>query len=216
MTGISHSFADLNLKEFTEKLASNDAVPGGGGASALVGSLGICLGSMVASLTVGRKKYADVWDEMEEVIQKADALRRRLLELIDLDAKMFEPLSRAYSLPHSTPEEIKERELVMKSALRDACTVPLEIMETMCRCIEIVDLVSKKGTVMAVSDAGDAASFCRASLQGAALNVYINTKLMKDRELAHTYNRRVDEMLQVYVPMADEIYIRVLEQLRKC
>ncbi len=214
MSKTVESYADLNLKEFTQKLASNDATPGGGGASALAGALGICLGSMVANLTVGRKKYADVWDEMEEVIREADSLRKDLLELIDRDAQMFEPLSKAYSLPRTTQQEIEEREKVMKSALKDACMVPLEIMEKMCRCIEIVDLVSKKGTVMAVSDAGDAAAFCRSSLQGAALNVFINTKLMKDRELADAYNRRADNMLDTYVPMADEIYTRVLKQLR--
>ncbi len=214
MTETAKSYADLNLKEFTQKLASDDATPGGGGASALAGSLGICLGSMVANLTVGRKKYADVWNEMEEVIKEADSLRLDLLQLIDRDAEMFEPLSKAYSLPRSTEQEIEEREKVMKEALKDACLVPLQIMEKMCRCIEIVDLVSRKGTVMAVSDAGDAAAFCRSSLQGAALNVFINTKLMKDREMAKEYNRRADEMLGEYVPKADEIYHRVLTQLR--
>ncbi len=214
MTETAKSYADLNLKEFTQKLASDDATPGGGGASALAGSLGICLGSMVANLTVGRKKYADVWDEMEEVINEADLLRKELLCLIDRDAEMFAPLSKAYSLPRSTEQEIEEREKVMKEALKNACLVPLQIMEKMCRCIEIVDLVSKKGTVMAVSDAGDAAAFCRSSLQGAALNVFINTKLMKDREMAEEYNRRADEMLGEYVPRADEIYHRVLTQLR--
>lgn len=208
------NYADMNLKEFTERLASEDSTPGGGGASALAGALGISLGSMVAHLTVGRKKYADVWDEMERVIEEANVLREQLLELIDKDARMFEPLSKAYSLPRKTPEEIAAREAVMKEALRDACMVPLEIMEKMCRCLELVDLVSRKGSALAISDAGDAAAFCRSSLQGAALNVFINTKLMKDREMAQEYDRRADSMLDAYVPMADEIYARVLKQLR--
>ncbi len=208
------NYSELNVTEFTKKLQSGDPTPGGGGASALVGALGISLGSMVAHLTAGRKKYADVQEEMEAVIRESDELRAQLLNLIDLDAKMCEPLSKAYSLPRTTQEEIDKREAVMREALKDACTVPLKIMEKMCRCLEIVDLVSRKGSALAISDAGDAAAFCRSSLQGASLNVFINTKLMKDREMAKEYNLRADSMLEKYVPLADSIYNRVSEQLR--
>ena len=207
------SFSDMTLSEFTSLLASGDAVPGGGGASALVGCLGACLGSMVAHLTIGKKKYADAQEDMEELIRKTRTLREELLVLIDRDAQMFAPLSKTYSMPKSTPEEIAERDEAMKEALKDACQVPLQIMEKMCAALELIRTAAEKGSSLAVSDAGDAAVFCKAALQGAALNVFINTKLMKDRSAAGDYNDHANRMLRAYVPLADRIYSQVLGQL---
>ncbi len=209
------NYTDCSLKEFIERLGSGDPTPGGGGASAMAGALGIALGSMVAHLTVGRKKYADVWDEMQSVIDEAKVLQAELLELINKDAEMFEPLSKAYSLPKTTPEEIETREAVMKTVLIDACLVPLEIMRKCCRCLELIETVSVKGSVAAISDAGDAAAFCKASLQGAALNVFINTKLMKDREKAAEFDSMADTMLETYLQKADHIYDTVCAKLRQ-
>ena len=205
----------MTLAEFTNRLASGDAVPGGGGASALAGCLGTCLGSMVAHLTVGKKKYADVQEDMEELIRKTLTLREELLVLIDRDAEMFAPLSKTYSMPRSTPEEIVERDEAMKKALKDACHVPLQIMEKVCAALDLIQFAAEKGSTLAVSDAGDAAVFCKAALQGASLNVFINTKLMKDRTAAEDYNDRANRMLQKYVPLADQIYNQVLGRLVK-
>jgi formiminotetrahydrofolate cyclodeaminase len=207
-------YSELTLKEFSQRLGSGDPTPGGGGASALAGCLGAALGNMVAHLTVGRKKYAAVQEEMEAVIREETSLQEELLDLISQDAVMFEPLSKAYSMPRATQEEIEARDAVMKKALEDACQVPLRIMEKMCRTLELARDVSLKGSTAAVSDAGDAALLCRSALQGAALNVYINTKLMKDRAMAAEYNRKADQMLQQYVPVADQIYEQVLAGLR--
>lgn len=208
------AYSTLSLKEFTDRLGSGDPVPGGGGASALAGCLGAALGNMVAHLTVGRKRYASVQDEMEDVIRQEEALQKELLELISEDARLFAPLSKAYSMPRSTEEEKREREAVMKDALKDACQVPLRIMELMCRAVELAGTVARKGSAAAVSDAGDAAALCRGALQSAALNVFINTKYMKDRDLAGRYNAHAEEMLQEYVPAADRIYSQVLDQLK--
>jgi formiminotetrahydrofolate cyclodeaminase len=208
-------YSNLTLKEFADRLGSGDPTPGGGGASALAGCLGAALGNMVAHLTVGRKKYAAVQEEMEALIREAESLQDELLDLIGEDAALFEPLSRAYSMPRTTQEEKDAREIVMKEALKDACQVPIRIMEKMCRALELAKQAAFHGSSAAVSDAGDAAVFCKAALQGAALNVFINTKLMKDRTVAEEYNRKADGMLAKYVPLADEIYSHVLEQLRK-
>ncbi len=207
------SYGEWELEKFTNKLGSGEAVPGGGGASALAGALGASLAGMVASLTVGKKKYASVQDEMESVILEASNLSDALLGLIDLDAKMFEPLSKAYSLPKGTDEEILKRESIMAEALKNACSAPLMIMEKVCRALDLVEIVFLKGSRLAVSDAGDAAVLCKASMQAAALNVYINTKLMKDRTLAMEYNRKADEMMQEYCPKADGIYEAVRKSL---
>ena len=117
-------------------------------------------------------------------------------------------------MPKATPEERKARDAVMEEALKDACEVPLRIMEITCRSLELAQTAAEKGSALAVSDAGDAAALCRAALQGAALNVFINTKLMKNRILAEEYNSSTDEMLEEYVPLADRILEKVMKDLR--
>lgn len=201
---------EMNLDNFLEQLASNAPVPGGGGASALVGALGTALGNMVGSLTVGKKKYADVEEEIIALNEKADALRRELLELVEKDAEVFEPLSKAYGIPKDDPV----RDETMAKVLKEAAEVPLAIMRKCCEALELIAVYGEKGSRLAVSDAGCGASMCRAALESAALNVYINTKSMKDRELAEKLNREVSEMLEKYGQMAAEIYETVAKGLK--
>ena len=207
-------YSTIPVNEFVEKLGSGSPTPGGGGASALVGALGIALGNMVAHLTIGRKKYASVELDMLELKAHASNLQAQLLTLIERDAEVFEPLARAYSLPKQTEEEKKEKDRVMEKALNQACRIPMEIMETVCESLALVKEAAQKGTAAAVSDAGDAAVFCKAALQGASLNVFINTRSMKDRNTAEEYNRRADELLEKYCPVADEIFESVKNRLR--
>ena len=196
---------EMNLNHFLEQLASGAPVPGGGGASALVGALGTALGNMVGSLTVGKKKYADVEDEIIALNEKADVLRKELLELVEKDAEVFEPLSRAYGIPKDDPL----RDETMAKVLKDAAEVPLAIMRKCCEALELIAVYGEKGSRLAVSDAGCGAAICRAALESAALNVYINTKSMKDRELAEKMNEEVGAMLEKYDTMASEIYAAV-------
>ena len=207
-------FAEHTCTEFVEKLSSKAPVPGGGGASALVAAVGTALGNMVGSLTVGKKKYADVEEEMYALKEKAEGLEKEFLQLIDRDAEVFEPLSRAYGLPRETEEQKAEKAKVMEAALREACTVPLEIMEKCCEALELVKEFAAKGSVLAVSDAGVAAVCLKAALQGASLNVFINTKAMKDRPYAEELDRKADSMLNKYQTEADSIFEDVQKRLR--
>ena len=198
-------FSTVPCNEFVEVLASKAPVPGGGGASALVGAIGTALGNMVGSLTVGKKKYADVEEEMYELKGKADALQKELLHLIERDAEVFEPLSKAYGMPRNTEEEKAEKARVMEIVLKDACSVPMEIIERCCEAIDLIEVFAEKGSTLAISDAGVGATFCKAALEGASLNVFINTKSMKNREYADELNKKADEMLSVYTKKAEEI-----------
>lgn len=207
-------FSEISVKEFAEVLASKEPVPGGGGASALVGAVGTALGNMVGSLTVGKKKYADVESEMWELKAKADQLQKDFLELIERDAQVFLPLAKAYSLPKETVEERAYKEKVMEEALHHACMVPLEIMEKCCASLDLIRVFAEKGSRLALSDAGVAAAFCKAALQGASLNVYINTKSMKDRVCAEDWNQKCDAMIEKYGKMADEIFGQVAGELK--
>ena len=187
-------FSTSTCTEFVEVLASKAPVPGGGGASALVGAVGTALGNMVGSLTVGKQK---------------DFLR-----LIERDAEVFEPLSKAYGMPKETEEEKAEKARVMAIVLKDACSVPMEIMEKCCEALDLIKEFAAKGSKLAISDAGVAATFCKAALKGASLNVYINTKSMADREYAEELNAKADAMLEKYCKLADETFDSVLGRLK--
>ena len=202
-------FTKGTCEEFVEVLASKAPVPGGGGASALVGAIGTALGNMVGSLTLGKKKYADVQDDIIALKAKADALQAELLGLVQKDAEMFEPLSKAYGLPKETVEEKAEKARVMEAALKDACIVPVEIMEKICEAIELHQEFAAKGTAIAISDVGVGVACCRAALLGASLNVFINTKSMTDRTYAEAINQKCEAMIDKYVALADQIFADV-------
>lgn len=207
-------FTKESCGTFVEMLAGKDPVPGGGGASALVGALGTALGNMVGSLTVGKKKYADVEEDIRRLKTEADALQQELLELVDKDAEVFEPLARAYGMPKETEDQQTEKDRVMEDALKLACSVPLEIMKKSGRAIELQQEFAEKGSTLALSDAGVGAIFCKAALQGASLNVFINTGLMKDRDYADQTNREAEEMLEHYVKLADQVHQLVVSRIR--
>lgn len=204
------SFADLTCTEFAEKLASKEAVPGGGGAAAMVGALGAALASMVGNLTVGKKKYAAVQADMEDILEKSAALQKELLVLIDRDAEGFGPLAAAYSIPKDDPN----RTCVMEDALRLACMTPLEIMRTCRRVLELLKELSQKGSALAISDVGCGAVCCKAAVQSAALSVFINTGSMTDRGYAGDIEEETKELIDGCCRMADDIYACVMEKLR--
>ena len=207
-------FTEHSCKDFIDVLASSAPIPGGGGASALVGAIGVALGNMVGSLTVGKKCYVDVEEDIIRCKKEADEITKRLLELVAKDAEVFEPLSKAYSLPKSTPEELAKKEEVMAVVLKDACEVPLEIMKTCARGLDLMKEFAEKGSRIALSDAGVGATLLKSALQGASLNIYINTKSMKDRVLAQQLNDETDSLRKTYEKKADEIFENVCKEIR--
>lgn len=200
---------EKNVDRFLETLASSAPTPGGGGAAALCGALGIALGNMVGNLTLGKKKYADVQEDITALNSRAEALRADFAALIDADAEAFAPLSRAYSIPKDAPG----RDEIMESALLRAAEPPLEIMRKCAEALDVIADYAAKGSALAVSDAGCAAALCGAALQAAALNVRINTKSMKNRSAAEEIDAETDELLQKYSTIAQEIYKRVYGRL---
>ena len=207
-------FVEYSCKEFVEVLASKASVPGGGGASGLIGAVGIALGNMAGNLTVGKKKYADVEAEVNALNEKAQKLQQELLALVEEDAKVFEPLSKAYGMPKETPEQQEEKARVMEAALKEACLVPLQIMRKCCEAIEIIADYSSKVSVLAISDVGVGATTCKAALLGASLNVFINTKAMKNRTLAEEFSKEAEDMIAKYGDLADEVFAKVEKGLK--
>ncbi len=200
---------DKNLDIFLMQLASAAPVPGGGGASALAAALAVALGNMVGSFTQGKKKYADVEEDILFLNSKAVKLRNDLIALIEKDAEVFEPLSRAYAINKDDPH----RREVMAKCLKDAAEVPLEIMKKCCTIIDMLAEYAKKGSKLLISDAGCGAAMAKSALESAALNVMINTKSMEDRNLADSMNKKTCTMLDEYGKKAEKIYSQVLKGL---
>ena len=207
------AFRDQTIEAFIQELSSKAPIPGGGGASALVGALSASLTHMVGALTVGKPKYAAVEAEMQELLNDTEALANRFLALMDEDAEAFEPLAQAYRLPKETDEEKANKAVLMEAALKSAVQPPLEIMETCAKSLSLIALCAEKGSVVAVSDAGVAASLCRAALEGASLNVFINTQGMQDKAYAESLNTRAKELLVKAGAEAEALFRSVYAKL---
>lgn len=203
-----------SIDSFIEELSSKAAVPGGGGACGLVAAVGMSLGNMVMALTNGKKKYAKYQEEVEETIKRASILTKDLLECMDKDAKVFEPLSKAYSLPKVTREEIEYRDKVMEEALLAAAKAPLEMMELILDAMKMIDRIAQIGSRLALSDAGVGISMCNSAMEGASLNVYINTKLMKNTKEAKALELRADELREQASEISTKTFDYVLKEIR--
>jgi formiminotetrahydrofolate cyclodeaminase len=191
-----------SCREFVSKLASSAPTPGGGGAAALVGAVGVALGQMVGNLTVGKRKYAAVEEEVRMLMTECAYLQEELLNQVMADAEGFEPLARAYGIPKDDPT----RDEVLEAAAISACAVPLRIMELCCKAIKIMVALAEKGSRLAASDVGCGAVFCKAALQAASLNVFINTAGVRDRTQAEELNNRANDMLSRYCDLADRVF----------
>lgn len=207
-------FSNYSCKEFVEVLASKAPVPGGGGASGLIGAVGIALGNMAGNLTVGKKKYADVEADVIALNEKARRLQQELLTLVEEDARVFEPLSKAYGMPKDTPDQVAKKQEVMEAALVEACLVPLQIMRKCCEAIEVIAEYASKVSVLAISDVGVGVATCKAALLGASLNVFINTKSMQNRQKAEQFSVEAEDMIAKYGVLADKIFTQVEKGLK--
>ncbi len=199
----------LPVNEFIDRLASGSPVPGGGGASALIGAISVSLCSMVANLTTGKKKYAEYQHDIDVILSRTETSIKRLLEFIQKDADVFEPLSVAYSIP----KDNENRAEILEKALMDASSVPLELLRELSGVIDIMEELHKKGSRLAISDVAVAACACRSAMEGAVMNIYINTGMMKNREVASELNKRANELLKNGVPRCAAVYSAIVDEL---
>lgn len=200
---------EKSMELFLEELSSAAPVPGGGGASAAAGAMSAALGSMVGNLTTGKKKYAEYQSEIEEIIVKAGALRDDFKALVEKDAEVFEPLAKAYSIPKEEPG----RDEILESCLKTAASAPYEMAVKACETAKILDRLAVIGSRLAISDVGVGATLCRSAAEGAAMNVYINTKLMKDRAYAEDLNGRTLKAVEEVRTSCDKTYETVRKSL---
>jgi formiminotetrahydrofolate cyclodeaminase len=204
----------MNLNDFLSDLASDSPTPGGGSVAALSGALAGALTSMVANLTIGKKKYADVQEDMKAILEKTESLRLELAQLMEEDAAAFDKVMEAMKLPKETDQEKAARAEKLEAALVDAAMVPLAVME---KCVDVIALAkaaADKGNKNAVSDAGVAALMGRAGAHAAKLNVLINLGWIRSddhkgfvekagraiEDLGERADRSAEEVLAVVIP----------------
>jgi glutamate formiminotransferase/formiminotetrahydrofolate cyclodeaminase len=192
-------------RDFVEAVASDAPTPGGGSVAALAGALAAALNRMVASLTIGREKYADVEDDMKRLRARAAELQRRMLELIDEDADAFGSVMAAYRMPHATAEESEARRDAIQTTLRHATEVPLATMRHAVEVLRLARTAAELGNATAVSDAGVAGYLAQASVQSASLNVDINVRGLRDLEEGDRYRREGQSLRQDADGLATEI-----------
>lgn len=184
-------FTDKSCADFAAVLASKASVPGGGGAAALVGALGVALCSMVGNFTTGKKKYAAYEQDIQAMLEKGESLRQRLLDLVEADAEAFAPLAKAYAIPKDDPTHDE----VLEQATWNACQAPAEMVRCCAGAIALLEEMLIKGSVMLVSDVGCGAHLTIAAMESAAMNVFINTKSLRDREKAESMNEEMNAIL---------------------
>jgi methenyltetrahydrofolate cyclohydrolase len=208
------AMAEKSCSQFLEVLASKAPVPGGGGAAAMGGAIGMALSNMVGNLTVGKKKFADVEDEVIALLEQGNQIIEDLKKLVDRDAEVFEPLSRAYGLPKDTPEEAAHKEKVMEDCSIEACSVPMEIMRKAYAGIKIHERMGQIGTKLAISDVGCGVIFLKAALISGQLNVMINLGAIKSKTFLDETNKEMEHLLKEGNRIADETLALVIEKIK--
>ncbi|MFD1331660.1 methenyltetrahydrofolate cyclohydrolase [Methylopila musalis] len=172
------------LGQFLDELASEAPTPGGGGAAAISGAMGAALVSMVANLTIGKPKYAEVEEQVKAVLARSEPLRAKLTDAIADDVKAFDAVMGSYGLPRGTDEEKAARSERIQASLKVATDVPLEAARLCAEAIQLSAEIAEIGNLNVISDAGVAVQSAYAGLMSAALNVRVNAKSIKDREFA--------------------------------
>ena len=206
-----NSFSQFSCHDFSQALASKTSVPGGGGAAAMVGALSAALCSMAGNFTAGKKKYAAYEADIQRILLEAEGLRQSLLVLVDADAIGFEPLAKAYAIPKEDPS----RDAVMEQATLGACHAPMQMLFACADVMLMLEELLEKGSRLLLADVGCGAYLCKAAMESAALSVFVNTAILKNRESAAKIELQVDQILKTYLPMADKIATSVTAYIRK-
>ena len=191
---------------FIDELASSAPTPGGGGASAYCGALGAAAAAMVGNLTLGKKTYADVEDEVKRHLEALAQLQEMLIALVDADAKAFGPLAAAYRMPKDTPEQVEAKRQAVQLALAGAAEAPITIMRTASAVVDHADFLAHHGSRLARSDIGTAVSLISAAVEGASLYVLANVSAMEDEELATRLRTEAEQLAATTRSRCDELF----------
>jgi formiminotetrahydrofolate cyclodeaminase len=195
----------LNVKMFLDELASNSPAPGGGSVAALSGALGAALSSMVCNLTRGKQGYESVQEEIKEILEKSEELRKDLTELVDKDTEAFNEVMKALKMPKETEDQKEHRRREIQTAYKYAAEIPLETARKCTQILDVARIVAEKGNKNSISDAAVSALMAQTGLQAAMLNVRINLASIKDTEYVQKVSNELHELLQNAMQKSAEI-----------
>ena len=203
------------IQGFLDELSSSSPAPGGGPVAALAGALGVALTVMVCRLTVGKKKYLEVEEEMKKILADAEKLRTTFVGLIAKDTEAYLKVVEAHGLPKDTEPQKALRSVAVMEATKEATLVPLEVMKHCIDALALAQDVSAKGNMGAVSDAGVSAIMLHAASESAALNVKINLAALEDSEFVGWKLDEVGSLLGTSRMMLEEVQSIVEEKLKQ-
>jgi formiminotetrahydrofolate cyclodeaminase len=201
------------VNQFLDELASPSPAPGGGSVAALAGALGAALTSMVCNLTIGKKKYAGVQEEMKTILAQSEDLRTKFTGLVEKDTDAFNKVMEAFSLPKDTEPQIALRRAAINEATKEATLIPLEVMKHCIDAMALAQEVAANGNPNSVSDAGVSALLLHAACEGAALNVRINLSSLADSEFVGWKSDEVDSLLKTSKMMLEEAMEIIAEKM---
>lgn len=204
---------DKSIQHFLDELASKAPTPGGGSAAAIIGAMGAGLVSMVCNLTLGKKGYERVEEDMQSTLKAAEHLRLRLSDMVRADVEAFDHVMGAYRLPKETEADKQARSDAIQAALKAATDVPLACARDCAELIQLSRVAAEKGNRNVVSDAGVAVLAAYAALKSAALNVYVNVGGIKDEAFAHERISELNAILTGADVSTEEIYQEVKSKL---
>ena len=210
---MSTRIKDASIEEFLEGLASKSATPGGGSAAAIMGAMGAALVSMVCNLTLGKKNYESVTEEMAALLPRLEDLRNRLIDMVAADVDAFDQVMAAYGLPKETDTDKQSRSAAIQEALQNATRVPLQCAHACVELIKLSLIAAEKGNKNVISDAGVAVVAAHAALRSAALNVQVNIGTIKDEAFVTNAARELENLMDGIDQLTGEIYQMVRQKL---
>ena len=204
---------DRNLEQFLDELASQSPTPGGGSVAAIMGAMGGALVSMVCNLTIGKPAYAPVEAELQNVLQQAETLRRKLADLVQADIAVFDQVMAAYRLPKDSEEDKKQRSAAIQTALKAATEVPLECARLSVDVMRLSKIAAEKGNTGVITDAGAAVAAAHAACKCSVLNVRVNVKNIRDQDFTAPRLTALEELKNHAQSLDTEVFITVLNRL---
>ncbi|HPS12834.1 MAG TPA: cyclodeaminase/cyclohydrolase family protein, partial [Prolixibacteraceae bacterium] len=196
---------DLSVQKFAEITASESPAPGGGSVSAVMGAMGVALGTMVANLSAHKRGWDDRWEEFSHWAEKGKFIMNELLKLVDEDTRAFNAIMEAYALPQKNDEEKLLRKEAIQQATIHAIETPLKVMQLSFESMEIMKTMAETGNPNSVSDAGVGALAARSAVLGAGMNVRINAAGLTDKELAAKFTNEALALEQKAIQQENEI-----------
>lgn len=191
---MNNSLTDLTVKGFLDTTAGKDPVPGGGSISALTGSIAAALTEMVAGLTIGKKKYAAVEEQMTQLAGRVQEIRQQLILDVDRDSEAYNVVFEAFQMPKDTDEQKAARSAQIQEATKHAANVPMEVARRVYSLLSDIEEVVSNGNQNAVTDGCIAMMSARNAIIGALFNVRINLGSIKDEQYVADMTAEADRL----------------------